>query len=76
MASTSHSSQQHRHDHHDWASPDYVAKWAEGQDPKEKNRQEPFRVMAKQVQNDLGAGMLYAAGKRATLILAYFSTLG
>src|SRR6201987_2672951 len=52
MASTSHSSQQHRHDHHDWASPDYVAKWAEGQDPKEKNRQEPFRVMANTIPYD------------------------
>jgi SAM-dependent methyltransferase len=52
MASTSHSSQQHRHDHHDWASPDYVAKWAEGQDPKEKDRQEAFRVMAKTIPYD------------------------
>ena len=52
MASTSHSSQQHRHDHHDWASPDYVTKWAEGQDPKEKDRQEPFRVMAKTIPYD------------------------
>src|SRR5438128_12024290 len=52
MASTSHSSQQHRHDNHDWASPDYVAKWAEGQDPKEKDRQEAFRVMAKTIPYD------------------------
>ena len=52
MASTSHSSQQHSHDHHDWASPDYVAKWAEGQDPKEKDRQEAFRVMAKTIPYD------------------------
>jgi tRNA (cmo5U34)-methyltransferase len=52
MANTSHSSQQHRHDHHDWASPDYVAKWMEGQDPKEKDRQEPFRVMAKTIPYD------------------------
>ena len=49
MASTS---QQHRHDNHDWASSDYVAKWAEGQDPKEKDRQEPFRVMAKTIPYD------------------------
>jgi tRNA (cmo5U34)-methyltransferase len=49
MVSTS---QQHRHDNHDWASSDYVAKWAEGQDPKEKDRQEPFRVMAKTIPYD------------------------
>src|ERR1700751_4302769 len=78
MASTSHSSQQHRHDHHDWASPDYVAKWAAGQDPKEKNRQEPFRVMAKTIPFskelpirilDVGAGY----GALTQFLLNYFS---
>jgi SAM-dependent methyltransferase len=78
MASTSHSSQQHRHDHHDWASPDYVAKWAEGQDPKEKNRQEPFRVMAKTIPYDkklpirildVGAGY----GALTQFLLGHFS---
>jgi tRNA (cmo5U34)-methyltransferase len=40
------------HDHHDWHSPDYVARWAEGQDPKEKDRQEPFSLVAKTIPYD------------------------
>ena len=52
MASTSHSSHQHRHDHHDWDSPNYVSDWAAGQDQKEKDRQEPFRVLAETIPYD------------------------
>ena len=52
MASTSHASHQHRHDHHDWDSPDYVSNWASGQDQKEKARQEPFRVLAQTIPYD------------------------
>jgi tRNA (cmo5U34)-methyltransferase len=42
----------HYHDHHDWHSVDYVAKWAEKQDPKEVDRQEPFRLMADTIPFD------------------------
>lgn len=52
MAKTSHSHQHHYHDHHDWHSPDYVSMWAERQDPKEKDRQEPFRLLAKTIPYD------------------------
>src|SRR5947208_9653969 len=48
MAKTSRS-REHYRDHHDWHSQDYVSKWAEGQDPKEKERQEQFRLLAKTV---------------------------
>jgi SAM-dependent methyltransferase len=51
MASSSHS-HHHDHDPHDWASADYVAKWAKGQDPKEANRQEAFRVLAEAIPYD------------------------
>ncbi len=44
MTDTLHS--HHRHHHHDWESREYVSNWAKGQDPKEKDRQEPFRVLA------------------------------
>ncbi len=44
MPDTSHF--HHRHDHHDWDSLEYVSNWAKGQDPKEKDRQEPFHVLA------------------------------
>lgn len=63
MANTSHS--RHRHDHHDWDSREYVSNWAKGQDPKEKDRQEPFSVLADTIPFnkelpirilDLGAG--------------------
>jgi tRNA (cmo5U34)-methyltransferase len=52
-------------DHHDWDSPDYVEGWAQGQDPKENLRQEPFRILADTIPYkktaeikilDLGAG--------------------
>src|SRR5262245_7885113 len=46
MPKRSHSSEHHHHHSpHDWHSQEYVSKWAEGQDQKEVNRQEPFRVM-------------------------------
>jgi hypothetical protein len=44
MASSSHSS--HGHDPHHWDSAEYVSSWAKGQDPKERNRQEAFRLLA------------------------------
>lgn len=52
MATTSHSSHHHRHDHHDWDSPKYVSDWAKGQDQKEKARQQPFRVLADTIPYD------------------------
>ena len=42
----------HRRDNHDWDSADYVSHWANGQDPKEKDRQEPFRVLADTIPFD------------------------
>jgi ubiquinone/menaquinone biosynthesis C-methylase UbiE len=67
----------HHHDHHDWHSADYVAKWAENQDPKEVDRQEPFRLMAQTIPYDkekpikildLGAGY----GALAMFLLNHF----
>jgi ubiquinone/menaquinone biosynthesis C-methylase UbiE len=55
MSNTSHSSA--HHDHHDWDSPDYVSKWAAGQDPKEKHRQEPFRLLAETIPYDKEAAI-------------------
>jgi len=50
-----HASHTQRHDHsHDWASADYVARWAEGQDEKEKDRREPFRLMAETLPYEKG----------------------
>jgi len=78
MARTSHPSHHHRHDHHDWDSPKYVSDWAEGQDQKEKARQEPFRVLAKTIPYDkklpirildIGAGY----GALAQFLLSQFS---
>jgi ubiquinone/menaquinone biosynthesis C-methylase UbiE len=46
------SEHQHHHGPHDWHSQEYVAKWAEGQDQKEVNRQEAFRVMAETISYD------------------------
>src|SRR5947199_8116862 len=51
MAKTSRS-REHYRNHQDWHSQDYVSKWAEGQDPKEKERQEQFRLLAKTVPYD------------------------
>ncbi len=50
MATISHGPQ--GRDHHDWDSAEYVSRWANGQGPKEKNRQEPFRVMAETIPFD------------------------
>jgi len=54
MSKSSHSSGHHHHDHHphDWDSSKYVSHWAEGQDKKEKARQEPFRVLAETIPYD------------------------
>jgi SAM-dependent methyltransferase len=52
MATPSRSSREHRHDHHDWDSPEYVSDWAAGQDRKERARQEPFRVLAETIPYD------------------------
>jgi ubiquinone/menaquinone biosynthesis C-methylase UbiE len=74
MAKTLHSLE---HDHHNWHSGDYVSKWAEGQDRKEKDRQEPFRVLAKTIPYDkklpirildVGAGY----GALTQFLLSYF----
>lgn len=63
MANALHS--HHRHDHHDWDSREYVSHWARGQDSKERDRQEPFHVLADTIPFnkelpirilDLGAG--------------------
>jgi SAM-dependent methyltransferase len=43
---------QHGHDSHDWSSPEYVAKWTKGQDPKEPNRVEAFGVLADTIPFD------------------------
>ena len=44
--------EEHAHDHHDWASPEYVSKWAQGQDLKELQRQEAFAVLADTIPYD------------------------
>ncbi|HYJ15004.1 MAG TPA: hypothetical protein VE170_05900 [Candidatus Limnocylindria bacterium] len=43
-----HGDPEHAHDHdpHDWTSPEYVSKWAQGQDPKEANRAAAFSRLA------------------------------
>ena len=74
MAHSSHSSghreqhgdhDHHHHDPHNWASPDYVANWAKGQDQKEANRQKAVDLIADTIPYarehaitilDLGAG--------------------
>jgi ubiquinone/menaquinone biosynthesis C-methylase UbiE len=70
MANSSHSSgahvhEHHNHDPHNWASPDYVATWAKGQDQKEAHRQKAFSLIADTIPYekkqaitilDLGAG--------------------
>jgi ubiquinone/menaquinone biosynthesis C-methylase UbiE len=50
MASTS--SRSHDHDHHQWDSREYVSKWAAGQDPKEKDREAAFHVLADTIPFD------------------------
>lgn len=53
------------HHHHDWASAEYVANWARGQEPKEANRRQVFSLLADMIPFekdaaikilDLGAG--------------------
>ncbi|HEX7226638.1 MAG TPA: hypothetical protein VF353_02590, partial [Candidatus Binatia bacterium] len=52
-------------DHHDWSSQQYVNQWAEGQDKREVEREEIFRLIARTLSGnpqaaltilDLGAG--------------------
>jgi tRNA (cmo5U34)-methyltransferase len=78
MANAPHSSHHHRHDNHDWDSPKYVSDWAAGQDQKEKDRQEPFRVLAETIPYDkslpikildVGAGY----GALTQFLLSHFS---
>jgi len=60
MANSSHSSDHkhdqdhddHDHDPHNWASADYVAKRAKGQDQKEANRQKAFDLIANTIPYD------------------------
>ena len=64
-------------DHHDWSSQQYVKQWAEGQDPREVERQEIFRLIATTLSDnsqaalrilDLGAGY----GALAQFLLKHF----
>jgi SAM-dependent methyltransferase len=43
---------QHGHGSHDWSSPEYVAKWMTGQDPKEADRRDAFGVLADTIPYD------------------------
>ncbi len=52
-------------DHHDWSSQQYINQWAEGQDKREVEREEIFRLIARILSDnsqaaltilDLGAG--------------------
>ena len=52
MSKTSH---QHHHSPHDWHSQEYVSKWAEGQDQKEVNRREAFRLLGETIPYDKNA---------------------
>ena len=51
MTSSSHS-HSHDHDPHDWASAEYVGRWAKGQDPKEASRQHVFSLIAHTIPCD------------------------
>lgn len=64
-------------EHHDWSSAEYVNRWAQGQDPKEAERKEPFRLMAVAIPYpkdasiallDLGSGY----GALCQFLLGYF----
>jgi ubiquinone/menaquinone biosynthesis C-methylase UbiE len=64
--------------HHDWDSRGYVADWAERQEEREIDRQEPFRLLAKTLPYgkdaaihilDLGAGY----GALSQFLLNHFS---
>jgi tRNA (cmo5U34)-methyltransferase len=52
MANTSDFISRHRHDHHDWDSAEYVSNWAKGQDPKEKDRDAAFTLLADAIPFD------------------------
>ena len=39
-------------DHHDWSSQQYVNQWAEGQDKREVEREEIFRLIARTLSDD------------------------
>ena len=65
-------------EHHDWSSAEYVNRWAEGQDPKEDQREEPFRLMTQVIPYakdapitllDLGSGY----GALCQFLLGHFS---
>ncbi len=64
-------------EHHDWSSAEYAKRWAKGQDPKEAQRQEPFRLMTEVIPHpkdaaitilDLGSG----PGALAKFLLGHF----
>ena len=64
-------------DHHDWSSQQYVNQWAEGQDQREVERQEIFRLIATTLSDnseaaltilDLGAGY----GPLTQFLLSHF----
>jgi ubiquinone/menaquinone biosynthesis C-methylase UbiE len=44
-------------DHHDWSSQQYVNQWAEGQDKRELEREEIFRLIARTLSDDSQAAL-------------------
>lgn len=44
-------------DHHDWSSQQYVNQWAEGQDKREVERKEIFRLIARTLSDDSHAAL-------------------
>ena len=65
-------------EHHDWSSAEYAKRWAEGQDPKEAEREEPFRLMTEVIPYpkdapiallDLGSG----PGALCQFLLGHFA---
>ena len=57
MASSSRSWRHHDHNPHDWASSDYVANWATGQDRKESHRRQAFTLLANTIPYDKTAAI-------------------
>jgi ubiquinone/menaquinone biosynthesis C-methylase UbiE len=64
-------------DHHDWSSQEYVTQWAQGQDKREAEREEIFRLIARTLSDDsqaplkildLGAGY----GALSQFLLTHF----
>lgn len=64
-------------EHHEWSSAEYAKQWAAGQDPKETERAEPFRLVTKVIPHskdasisflDLGSG----PGALAKCVLEHF----